>query len=238
LVLEGALAASFSTSNDFVIQVPRYQGNYIVSANFYYAGLRYVKHYAKLTAVIHNDFGRNAELSVNVSYEYVPNWQVYAHFGSRADYTGNLSNIGRYEIAYLLSTHQAAVDFVNWGTNTTLAFHITDLNNLWRNVVLDGAAGDDLSGRHDIGTSVSLSAISPVVNQTDVKFIEKLARKFKDIDTGSHSFFCDEYIYNFMRKIHPVVNGCLDPIHMIEGVILHPYIYEYVLNETYVPRTV
>jgi len=235
--LKGALAASFSTSNQFVVQVPRYQGLHVSSANFYFAGLRYINPNANLTAMIHNDFGRNAELSVNVSYEYIPNWEVYAHFGSTATYTGNLSAIGRYEIAYLLSANSPAEDYAAWGTNTTLAIHIIELTDLWRNLVLDGAAGEDLSGRYDIGTSVSLSAISSVVSPSIVANIEKLARKFKDIDSGSHSFFCDEYIYNFMRHVHPVVNGCIDPIHAMEGNILHPYIYEYILNTTYQPRT-
>jgi len=187
--------------------------------------------------LIHNEFGRLAELSINVSYVQIPNWQVYAHFGSSETYTGNLSAIGRYEMAYLLSAYSPAADIALWSTNTTLAFHIIDLKDMWRNIVLDGAAGDDLTGRYDIGTSVSLSNISPVVNPEIVKNIEKLERKFKDINTGSHSFFCDEYIYNFMRHVHPIVNGCIDPIHVIEGTILHPEIHEYILNTTYQPRT-
>jgi len=40
-----------------------------------------------------------------------------------------------------------------------------------------------------------------------------------------------------MRRVFPTPNGCVDPIHIIEGILLHPDIHIYVLNTTYQPRT-
>jgi len=235
--LKGVLAADFSSSNDFVIQLPIFQGSFVMMVNFYYSGLLYVNPNANLTALIHNDFGRNAELSINVSHVQIPNWEVYAHFGSQTTYSGNLSSVGRYEIANILSVHSPLLHYAELSTNTTLATSIIELHPLWRDLILDGYNGEDLTGRYDIGSSVSLSNISPVVSDSIVKNVLKLERKYKDVEKKTRTLFCEDFIYDTMRRVFPTPNGCVDPIHIIEGILLHPDIHIYVLNTTYQPRT-
>jgi len=63
-----------------------------------------------------------------------------------------------------------------------------------------------------------------VVSDGVARSVSKLTKKYqKDPD----SLYCDDFVSSFFREIFPVVNGCVDPVHMISGLLLHPEINVY-----------
>jgi len=232
--LKGVLAAKFSASisstNNFVIHVPMIEGLFVMPTNFYYAGLLFANPNAKLTAIVHNTFGRDAALLVALASTLVPDYKVFAHFGSQTYYTSNLTNAGKYEMANTLSVYSPAVDYDVLVNNvTTLAFNIINLVPLWQGIVSDGAAGKDLTGRYDIilGNNVYLSNISSFVPPLISTEVRILAAIYLRIPDGPLSLWCAPFIVQTMKQIFPVPNGCVDPIHIVEGSLLHPKITAY-----------
>lgn len=226
-VLAAKFSASISTTNDFIIHVPMIEGLFVMPTNFYYAGLKYVNPKANLTAIVHGTFGRDASILVNISLQISPNYKVFAHFGSQTYYTGNLTQAKKYEIANTLSTNSPQIDYdVLINNVTTLAFNILNAPPIWKKIILDGMNGVDLTRRYDIilGNSIYLSDISPLVSRSTNIFVNHLAKKYLK---STNPLFCEPFISQIMKEIFPFPNGCVDPIHIVEGSLLHPKINIY-----------
>jgi len=235
-VLAAKFSASISTTNNYVIHVPMIEGLFVMPTNFYYAGLLSVNPNANLTAILHNTFGRDAAQLVQLASMLVPDYKIFAHFGSQTYYTGNLTQYGKYEIANTLSVNSPALDYnVLVNNDTTLAFNIINLPPLWQGFVNDAVAGNDLTRRYDIilGNNVYLSPIAPFVPHLISTYVEVLGAIYQRIPDGPFSLWCQPFIYQTMSQIFPVPNGCVDPIQIVEGSLLHPSIH--VVNVTTFP---
>jgi hypothetical protein len=224
--LKGVLAAKFSKSNNFVIHGPIVSGSIVFNmlTNFYYAGLRYVNPLANLTLIGHGTFGGDAEAIVNVSIQIVPDYEIFAHYGSQTYYTGNLTKFGKYEMANVLSVNSPSVDYnVLTNNSTTLAFNVLNMAKKWQEFIIDGSNGKDLTRRYDIILLgyLRLSEIGRFVPKNTVNHVKSLEKKY--LENGS-KLFCEKFIYQIMRETCQIQNGCVDSTLFIEGTLLHPRI--------------
>jgi len=236
--MKGVLAASFSSKQEFVIQIPVSTGSpalFITSTNFYYAGLLYQKPTAILKAIFHNTFGRDAQQIVQFAMNISSDFNVFADFASQTFFPGNLSAVGKYEIGNQMSVHSPASDVQAFTTSTTLTISVYDLVPLWQNVIKTARDEvDDLERANFIRSRVKntqlmyLSSFSSVVSEDTSEEISNLLEKYYfHLDQDHAQILCEDFITNVFKKIMPLPNGCVDVLQMVEGILLHPDILVY-----------
>lgn len=260
--LKGVLASKFSktisTTNDFIMHVPTISGSLLfpMLTNFYYAGLKYANPDANLTIIAHGTFGRDAEEIVNLATRISPTFNVFAHYGSQNYYTGNLTSIGKYEIANVLSINSPKEDYDILENNiTTLAFTILDMPVYWEKIIIDGIHQKENNRinnqfnlrRFDVILGGStISKISPILVPNRIKkIINLLEKKYNNgifVSNNSENdrnvermntfpsfskLFCEPFIYRIMREFYQIPNNCLDPSLLLGELLLHPKINIY-----------
>jgi len=230
--LKGVLAGKVSTSNEFIIHLPRIEGLFIVPTNFYYAGLLYANPNAVLYAFLTNNFGENAAKILNVSRNLVPSAQVFADYASWTYFAGNASSFNFLEIGNQISVNQPQTDVNIMLTDNTLAISVLNVVPLWSKVILDAKAGLPMTRRFHILSELNgdqlmdISRISPIVSNAIEKEIKKLTKKYLYHANDLHpQLHCEEFITNVIYDIYHIPNGCIDATQSIEEILLHPDIF-------------
>jgi basic membrane lipoprotein Med (substrate-binding protein (PBP1-ABC) superfamily) len=230
--LKGVLAAKVSTnSSQFVISIPRFEGIFVVPTNFYYAGLKYVNPDAKLTAIVDPGFGEKALTVINFAINSVPYWEVYASFTSWTHTPGNLTLFNKLEIGNLISVNTAQSDKDVMLTPTTLTTTTFNVVPLWKQIVLKAMTGEDLTRYFVIAAEAEqnnnrlvdinyFSSLVPNHVKQEVQVLKTLY--LQDLKGNRPSIMCQDFLVNIMKQIHPLPNGCIEPIQQIEGQLLHP----------------
>jgi len=237
--LKGALAGLFSPVNDFCIDIPRITtSQYIVGANFYYAGLKYANPASNLVAVNSLMPAFTERQAIQKCLQKVPNYKVHANFHSRFFYPALIEEYGLYSIENQVGVLSPQEDLDIMLPNRTLTCTNWLYLNVFKDIILRIHNGEDLGRKlfmlseSDSTPVVSLTEISPVVPNSVKKEVEKLQKKylFKQ-DDDNPKLYCEPFLKNIIGETVLIPNdGCLDKTSILSTTVLHPDIPIYVID--------